>query len=73
VNITGVIAFGVGAVLIYCAVKDKDPRAVVKEALGGKKAPTVSAIPPPNVPATPGDRTKNLVSDGLGGWKTTGN
>lgn len=64
--------FGAGAILLYCAVKDKDPRDVIKEALGGKKAESAGISP--TTPATPGDRTQNLVNTGsLGPWKTTGN
>lgn len=37
-NLTGLIAFMVGAVLIYAAVKDKDPRDVFKESVGQKTA-----------------------------------
>lgn len=37
-NLTGVIAFGVGAILVYAAIKDKDPRDVVREALGQSKS-----------------------------------
>ena len=35
-NLTGVVAFCVGAVLMYSAVKDKDPRDVVLTSLGQK-------------------------------------
>jgi hypothetical protein len=36
VNLFGVVAFVAGAVLMYSAVKSKDPRDVVLEALGRK-------------------------------------
>lgn len=35
-NLTGVVAFTVGAVLMYAAVKNKDPRDVVLTSLGQK-------------------------------------
>lgn len=36
-NLTAVVAFGVGAILVYAAIKNKDPRDVVREALGQNK------------------------------------
>lgn len=35
-NLLGVVALVIGVVLIYAAVKKKDPRDIVKEALGTK-------------------------------------
>lgn len=37
-NLISLIAFAGGAILIYAAIKDKDPRQVIKEALGQKPA-----------------------------------
>lgn len=45
VNLVSVILLAAGGILIYSAVKDRDPRAVVKEALGQK-------APPPDVTKT---------------------
>lgn len=33
-NVVNVVVFAVGAILLYAAIKDTDPRAVVKSALG---------------------------------------
>jgi hypothetical protein len=55
-NLVNVIVFGIGAILVYGAVKDKDPRKVVQEALGQKAAPgkpaNVPAAPKPSGPST---------------------
>lgn len=62
-NPLGVVLFAVGAVLIYAAIKDQDPRDVVKQGLGVTKA--AAGVKGANVPVpkgskiTPGDRTKN--------------
>ena len=48
-NPLGVVLFAVGALLIYSAIKDKDPRAVVREALGQGKAPV--GVLNPSAPA----------------------
>jgi hypothetical protein len=61
-NPLGVVLFAVGAVLIYAAIKDVDPRDVVKQGLGGKApAPVTGANVPVPKPTniTPGDRRKN--------------
>jgi hypothetical protein len=61
-NPLGVVLLAIGGVLIYAAVKDVDPRDVVKQALGGKTAkPVVGANVPTPKPGniTPGDRQKN--------------
>ncbi len=41
-GLPSVIIFGVGAILIYAAVKDVDPRDVVKQGLGGEKAQPIN-------------------------------
>ena len=55
----GVVLFAVGAILLYSAVKDKDPRDVVKQALGQAQAktPTTSA-PAPTAPGKGGNAPK---------------
>lgn len=35
-----VVMFGIGAILVYSSVKNKDPRNVVREAMGQKPVPT---------------------------------
>lgn len=45
INLVTVTMFTVGVVLIYAAVKDKDPREVVKLALGNKSPAGASAVP----------------------------
>ena len=50
-NLTAIITFAVGSVLMYSAVKNKDPRDVFKEAVGqGKAKPKVPdyTTSPPN-------------------------
>lgn len=45
-NLLGIVTFAAGAVLIYAAVTNKDPRDVIKESLGQKKAqPKVDTKP----------------------------
>lgn len=39
-NLISLIAFAAGAILIYSALQDKDPRDVIKEALGQKSKQT---------------------------------
>lgn len=69
-SVVNVAMFGIGAVLIYAAVKNVDPRDVVRVALGQKPAHSGTFINPafPGTGAvgsaaviTPaaGDRTKN--------------
>lgn len=45
---TNVVVLGIGAILLYCAFKNKNPKDVVLQAFG--KAPTQ---PPPTNKATP--------------------
>jgi hypothetical protein len=64
-NIVGILAFGIGAVLIYSGIKNKNPADVVKEALGQKSA----KVPPkPLPPLGPGGFPNQPPGDGtLGG------
>jgi uncharacterized membrane protein len=55
-NTTTVVLAGVGAILIYSAIKNKSPIELVKTALGtqqGKSAKTVSDIPNNIAPVSP--------------------
>lgn len=45
INLVTVTMFTVGVVLIYSAVKDKDPRDVVKLTLGNKSPAGATAVP----------------------------
>lgn len=65
-TVLNVTLFGVGAVLIYAAIKDQDPRDVVLVALGqkAKHGTFLNTVKPgiPNAagqPTTPGNRTRN--------------
>jgi hypothetical protein len=60
-NLYGIIMLSAGAVLMYAAVQNADPRDVVRNALQGK--PTAKAAPavvtkPSVAPVTPNDGTK---------------
>lgn len=46
-NLTALIAFTAGMVLIYAAIKDRDPRDVVKDAMTGKANPGARAAAKP--------------------------
>lgn len=54
-NLVNVVVFGIGAILVYAAVKDVDPRDLVKQGLGGpapaKTTAANSALA--TAPATP--------------------
>lgn len=44
-SLINVVMFGAGAILVYSAVKDKNPKQVVSDALNGKSAPSNTAQP----------------------------
>jgi hypothetical protein len=44
-NLVVVITFMAGSILIYSAVKDKNPKDVISNALNGKSAPTAKTVP----------------------------
>jgi hypothetical protein len=66
-NPVTVVIGGVGALLIYSAIKGKDPRSIIADALGGNKsakakaAASAAADTPdtPDTPLTPVQRTGN--------------
>lgn len=53
-NVTNVTLIGVGALLIYAAIKKRDPRDVLKDALGQAPKSTGNPAPPPPPNTTPG-------------------
>ena len=75
-NPVTVVIGGVGVLLIYCAVKDKDPRDVIANALGSdRKARNVSrTIMPDDTPVNDTTDTPANVADMmLNGVNRTGN
>lgn len=48
INLGGVLILATGAILLYGAVKNKNPTDVVKEALGNKPAAPAPAVDPNN-------------------------
>jgi hypothetical protein len=42
-NLVVVITFMAGAVLLYSAIKDKNPKDVISDALNGKSAPSAAS------------------------------
>jgi hypothetical protein len=59
-NTTALITFTIGLVLIYASVKNRDPRDVVKEALGQKTlAPSPATATPRNM-TVPGSSIRSV-------------
>jgi len=62
-NLLNVTMFTVGAILVWAAIKDQDPRDIIKNTLQGK--PTVGAAPE-NPDDDPGGFNKRIPNMGAG-------
>lgn len=49
-NAVNVVMFGVGAVLVYCAIKDKSPKEVVLDAFTSGSSTSKPYVPPKGPP-----------------------
>ncbi len=58
-NTPALVTFTVGLVLIYAAIKNRDPRDVVKQALGQQPASS-PAMPAPRNETVPGSSIRSV-------------